>query len=78
MHIEQHPEVPTLSRRFEVVGMSCSHCELAVAAEVGAIGGVVAVNADAAAGTLDIDTVRDVAVAEVAAAVIEAGYELVG
>ena len=67
---------PVVGQRFDVVGMTCSHCEHAIAAEVGALPGVTAVTADAAAGTVTIEAARELDAAEVAAAVDEAGYEL--
>ena len=65
-------------QRFEVAGMTCSHCEHAVVAEVRAIPGVIAAIADASAGTVTIEAARELAAAEVAGAVGEAGYELAG
>ena len=63
-------------QRFAVIGMTCSHCEHAIATEVGRLAGVTAVIANAAAGTVTIEASRELDVAEVAAAVDEAGYEL--
>jgi copper chaperone len=63
-------------QRFTVVGMTCSHCEHAVAGEVRALDGVISAVADAAAGTLTIEATHEVDAAAVAAAVDEAGYEV--
>jgi copper chaperone len=63
-------------QRFAVIGMTCSHCEHAIATEVSRLGGVTAAIANAAAGTLIIEAIRELEVAEVAAAVDDAGYEL--
>lgn len=38
--MQQSPEIATVGRRFNVVGMTCSHCEHAIETEVGAIAGV--------------------------------------
>jgi copper chaperone CopZ len=65
-----------VNQRFAVIGMTCGHCEHAVATEVGRLGGVTAAVADAAAGTVTIEANRELDVAEVSAAVEEAGYEL--
>jgi copper chaperone CopZ len=70
-------ETATVGRRFDVVGMTCSHCERAIEAEVAAIDGVCSVTADAASGTVLIESSKVLDVAAVAAAVDEAGYELV-
>ena len=67
----------TVGRRFDVVGMTCGHCEHAIAAEVGALPGVTRVAADAASGTVIVESVRELDPHDVAAAVTEAGYELV-
>jgi copper chaperone CopZ len=69
-------ETATVGRRFDVVGMTCAHCERAIEAEVGAIAGVCSVTADAASGTVRIESTQVLDVAAVAAAVDEAGYEL--
>ena len=62
---------------YAVRGMTCEHCRAAVREEVGAIPGVTGVEVDLAAGVLTVEG-RDVAPAAVAAAVEEAGYEVVG
>lgn len=72
-------EIATVGRRFHVTGMTCSHCEHAIQTEVGALPGVCRVVADAAAGTVIVESTRELdlaEVAEVAEAVAEAGYEL--
>jgi copper chaperone len=69
-------EIAAVCRRFYVVGMTCSHCERAVEAEVAALAGVVAVAADAATGTVTVESTHELAAAHVASAVDEAGYEL--
>lgn len=62
---------------YAVRGMTCEHCRAAVREEVGAIPGVTAVEVDLATGTVTVAG-EDVAPAAVAAAVEEAGYEVVG
>ena len=69
-------ESATVGRRFQVVGMTCSHCERAIESEVSAIAGVCSVTADAAAGTVIVESTHELDVTDVAAAVDEAGYEL--
>ena len=69
-------EIATVGRRFHVTGMTCSHCEHAIEAEIAALPGVCAVSADAAAGTVIVESTHELDVADVAAAVDEAGYEL--
>jgi copper chaperone CopZ len=67
----------TVGRRFDVTGMTCSHCERAVAGEISAIAGVTRVVAHAASGTVIVESTTELDVAAVAAAVDDAGYELV-
>jgi copper chaperone CopZ len=69
-------EAAVLCQRYDVVGMTCGHCEHAIGAEVSALSGVTAVTADAAAGTVIIESARELDRSEVASAVVEAGYEL--
>jgi copper chaperone CopZ len=61
-------------RTYSVPGMSCSHCEQAITAELGAVAGVVGVEVDLAAKLV---VVRGAPVddAAVRAAIVEAGYE---
>lgn len=62
---------------YRVAGMSCEHCVAAVSAEVGAIPGVDAVTVDLAAGAVTVDSTQPLDPSVVAAAVDEAGFELV-
>jgi copper chaperone CopZ len=64
-------------QRFAVDGMTCSHCERAIVGEVGALAGVTAVRADAATGIVTVDADHELDARQVAAAIGEAGYELV-
>ena len=62
---------------FQVTGMTCSHCEHAVATEVGQLSGVQNVDVSAATGRLVVTTTDPVEDAQVLAAVEEAGYQAV-
>ncbi|MDQ2677587.1 MAG: heavy-metal-associated domain-containing protein [Actinomycetota bacterium] len=59
---------------YRVSGMSCGHCESAVAEEVGALDGVESVEVSAATGRLVISGASVPDEAAVLAAVDEAGY----
>lgn len=63
---------------YTVSGMTCGHCEKAVGEEVSAIPGVTSVRADAASGTVTVESAGPLDDELVRAAVDEAGYELVG
>ncbi|WP_327066943.1 cation transporter [Kitasatospora sp. NBC_01250] len=63
---------------YTVTGMSCGHCEKSVSAELAALQGVTEVAADAKAGTVTVSSEQPLEVADVRAAIDEAGYELVG
>ncbi|MGD9695236.1 MAG: heavy-metal-associated domain-containing protein [Thermoleophilia bacterium] len=67
--------MPQEIRTYAVEGMTCDHCRAAVEAEVGAVPGVIRATADPASGAL---TVAGVAIDDraIAAAVVEAGYEV--
>ena len=63
-------------QKFDVAGMTCHHCELAVAAELSKLPGIARVVVDAAAGTVITESATPLDRADVAAAVDEAGYRL--
>lgn len=63
---------------YTVSGMSCGHCEKAISGEVSALPGVTSVAADAGAGTVTVTAEAVLSDEQIAAAVDEAGYELVG
>ena len=65
-----------LERTYSVAGMTCGHCVLSVREEVAAIPGVTGVDVGLASGRLTVTGERfgDDAVA---AAVAEAGYEVI-
>lgn len=60
-----------------VSGMSCGHCASAIERELLPIRGVEEVRVDVPAGLVTITGGADVEPAEVHAAIIEAGYEVV-
>ena len=68
--------VATVGQKFTVTGMTCSHCERAVTAELSKLDGVTRVAVDIATGTVITESVDTLPVDAVAAAVDEAGYEL--
>ena len=61
---------------FRVDGMTCDHCRHAVATEVYKIDGVLQAYVDVAKGTVQIASEQELDVADVDAAVTEAGYTL--
>ncbi|MDT0306331.1 heavy-metal-associated domain-containing protein [Streptomyces sp. DSM 44917] len=63
---------------YKVSGMTCGHCEGAVRSEIGALPGVTEVSAAAATGLVTVTAEEQPGDEAVAAAVDEAGYELVG
>jgi len=66
--------------KFNVTGMTCGHCVSAVTEEVSALPGVIGVSIELVAGGTSTVTVTSTTPLErsaVAAAVDEAGYELV-
>lgn len=82
----QTPPVPTPVRTppvrsfrtvVTVAGMDCPHCIRSVTEGIGSIAGVCAVHACADSGAVTVLADRELARAEIAAAVDEAGYELV-
>ncbi|MEU8003565.1 cation transporter [Catellatospora sp. NPDC049111] len=63
---------------YTVKGMTCGHCVSSVSAEVGRIDGVTGVRIDLTTGAVAVTSTEPLARAAVAAAVDEAGYELIG
>ncbi|MFD5243231.1 heavy-metal-associated domain-containing protein [Amycolatopsis sp. NPDC058340] len=61
---------------YAVSGMVCGHCAGFVTEEIETIAGVTAVAVDVENGTVTVTSDRKLDVAEVRAAVEEAGYEL--
>ncbi|MFI6288760.1 heavy-metal-associated domain-containing protein [Streptomyces sp. NPDC051018] len=69
-------EGPGTVNSYRVEGMACGHCANFVTAEVERIPGVTAVSVDVDAGTVTVTGEGSFGLAEVRAAVEEAGYEL--
>lgn len=61
---------------YTVSGMVCGHCASFVTEEIERIAGVAAVAVDVETGTVTVTSDGDLDVADVRAAVDEAGYEL--
>jgi copper ion binding protein len=61
---------------YTVTGMTCGHCVNSVKEEVGQVGGVSAVDVDLQTGQVTVTSDAPLDVAQVRAAVEEAGYEL--
>lgn len=61
-----------------VTGLTCRHCVMSLTEEVCEIDGVSAVDVSLASGLVTVLADRDVERDEIAAAVSEAGFELVG
>lgn len=62
---------------YSVKGMTCGHCVSSVSTEIGKLDGVDAVAVDLATGAVTVTSAAPLESAVVAAAVEEAGYELV-
>ncbi|WP_084964411.1 heavy-metal-associated domain-containing protein [Thermoactinospora rubra] len=62
---------------YTVKGMTCGHCVSSVKEEVGEVPGVTGVEVDLASGLLTVDSDGPIDPAKIAAAVEEAGYEVV-
>lgn len=80
-HKSERTAEPTgMTTTFQVSGMTCSHCVKSVTAEVGQVAGAEAVDVDLVPGGVSVVTVSSsgpLDPAAVAAAIDEAGYELV-
>jgi copper chaperone CopZ len=62
---------------FTVSGMTCAHCQRAVAQEITAIDGVSDVSVDLTSGTVTVVAAHAVDRSAIAAAVDEAGYTVI-
>ncbi|MFD7501095.1 heavy-metal-associated domain-containing protein [Streptomyces sp. NPDC001700] len=69
-------EANTVTAVYQVTGMTCGHCEGAVAEEIGALDGVSSVKAVASTGQVTVVSTAPLDAEAVRAAVDEAGYEL--
>ena len=67
-----------MTSTYTVKGMTCEHCVRSVTEEVSEVPGVSAVDVDLAGGRVTVTSEQAVDDAAVRAAVIEAGYEVVG
>ncbi|MEU6968816.1 heavy-metal-associated domain-containing protein [Kitasatospora aureofaciens] len=63
---------------FQVKGMTCGHCVSSVTAELEKVAGVTEVAVDLATGQVTVDSTAPLADTDVAAAIDEAGYALIG
>jgi copper chaperone len=63
-------------KTYTVTGMTCDHCVRSVTEEVSALDGVARVSVDLPTGKVTVASDKEVGVAEVRAAVEEAGYQL--
>ncbi|MGP4013514.1 heavy-metal-associated domain-containing protein [Streptomyces sp. 4N124] len=63
---------------YDVKGMTCDHCVHAVSSELGGLPGVEDVQVDLPSGQVTVTSEQQLDSAAVAAAIDEAGYELVG
>lgn len=66
-----------MTTTYKVSGMTCDHCINAVTSELLEIEGVTAVDISLDTGEVTVTNTRELSIAEVAAAIDEAGYELV-
>ncbi|MFG2915073.1 heavy-metal-associated domain-containing protein [Kitasatospora sp. NPDC048298] len=69
---------PARASVFQVKGMTCGHCVSSVTAELKKIDGVEDVAVDLATGRVTVGSTLPLADSDVAAAIDEAGYDLVG
>lgn len=65
------------TQNYAVTGMSCEHCEHAIAEEVRAIAGVTGIEIDAGTGRLVVTSEEPIVDDAVLGAVEEAGYRAV-
>ena len=74
----QHPVhlATEITHRLEVNGMTCSHCERAIADELGTVPGVITVDVDAATGIVVIGCSYEPDPDAIRIAVHDAGYDL--
>jgi copper chaperone len=67
----------TKQLELNISGMTCGHCAMSVTKELSKLEGAANVNVNPQAGTASLEVAESVDQAAVAAAVEEAGYELV-
>jgi len=66
-----------ISARYQVAGMTCGHCERAVAREISSLTGVSDVRVDLQSGSVTVFSDRPTAHRSVEAAIDEAGHTLI-
>ena len=74
--LEDTPRTFVGATTFQVVGMTCGHCQRAVTEEISRIAGIQGVTVDLATGSVTVTVTQPVDRADVARAVGEAGYTL--
>ncbi|PTR31248.1 copper ion binding protein [Rhodococcus sp. OK519] len=67
-----------MEHTYLVKGMTCQHCAAAVTEEISDLSGVTGVDVDVESGRVVVSSESPLDTIAVAAAVSEAGYELVG
>jgi copper chaperone len=67
----------TTTATYTVSGMTCGHCVSAVSSEIGQLDGVTDIQVDLASGAVTVTSEQPLDDAAVAAAVDEAGYQVV-
>lgn len=77
MHFVPNQGVTMTTNTFTVSGMTCSHCVNSVEKEIGAIDGVESVAVDLASGSVTVESTIEISSEAFAAAVDEAGYEVI-
>jgi copper chaperone CopZ len=70
-------EATMATTTYTVSGMTCGHCVNAVTSEISQLDGVTDVRVELASGAVTVTSAEPLDAAAVAAAVDEAGYELV-
>ncbi|MET7298289.1 cation transporter [Embleya sp. NPDC005575] len=68
----------TATATFTVTGMTCGHCVSSVTEEVSEVSGVTDVKVELASGLVTVTSEQPVDADAVRAAVVEAGYQVVG
>lgn len=64
----------SVTTTYQVTGMTCGHCEMSVKEEIGEIPGVHSVEASHESGVVTVTSEAPLDIADVTAAVDEAGY----
>ena len=75
--LENTPRTFVGATTFQVIGMTCGHCQHAVSEEISRIPGIQGVTVDLASGSVTVTATQPVDRVNVAHAVDEAGYTLI-